>query len=168
MLNEKMQDALNKQCNAEFFSSYLYLSMSAYFESQSLRGMAHWMRLQAQEELSHAMKFYDFVNERDGRVDLAQIEAPKTPWNSPLDVFEDSYSHERKITGQIDGLVELAIAEKDHATENFLQWFVGEQVEEEATVSTLVDQLRLVGENGVARFLLDGELRQRSPATTGE
>ncbi len=167
MLSQKMQDALNQQCNAELFSSYLYLSMSAYFEGQALPGMAQWMRFQAQEELIHAMKFFGFVNERNGQVTLTQIDAPKTQWNSPLDVFEDSLAHEQKVTGLIHDLVDLAIAEKDRATEAFLQWFVNEQVEEEATVTTIVDQLKLVGDNGVARFMLDGQLAQRAaPATT--
>jgi len=115
MLNPKIEDALNRQINAELFSSYLYLSMSAYFESKSLGGMANWMRIQAQEELLHAMKFYDFINERGGRVVLTEIEAPKTSWDSPLQVFEDTYEHECKVTGLINDLVGLAMAENDHA-----------------------------------------------------
>ncbi|MBN2474951.1 MAG: ferritin [Pirellulales bacterium] len=163
MLSPRMQAALNKQVNAELFSSYLYLSMSAYFESTSMAGMAQWVRIQAQEELGHAMKFYDYINERNGRVALAQIESPKTEWKSPLDVFEDIYAHEQKVTALIHGLVDLAIAEKDHATETFLQWFVTEQVEEESAAATLVDRLKLVGDNGVAHFMLDGQLGQRAP-----
>jgi len=166
MLKQKMQDALNQQCNAEFFSSYLYLSMSAYFEGQSLPGMAQWMRFQAQEELIHAMKFFSFINERNGQVTLTQIDPPKTQWDSPLDVFQDASAHEQKVTGLINDLVDLAIAEKDRATEAFLQWFVNEQVEEEATVTTIVDQLKLVGDHGVAKFMLDGQLGQRAAPTT--
>jgi ferritin len=162
MLSPKIEDALNSQINAELYSSYLYLSMSAYCDSQNLAGMANWMRIQAQEEHTHAMKFFDFVNERDGRVLLTQIEAPKTEWTSPLDVFEETLAHEQKVTGLINGLVDLALEEKDHASNTFLQWFVTEQVEEEATAKTILDKLRLIGENPVALYMLDGELGQRT------
>jgi ferritin len=162
MLNTKIQDALNSQINAELYSSYLYLSMSAYFDSQNLTGMANWMRIQAQEELTHAMKFFDFVNERDGRVVLTQVGAPKTEWTSPLDVFEDVLAHEKKVTGLINELVDLSLTEKDHAANIFLQWFVTEQVEEEANASTIVDKLKLIGDTPVALYMLDGELGQRT------
>ena len=112
----------------------------------------------------HAMKFYGFILERNGQVTLAQVEAPQTQWDSPLEAFEGAYAHEQKITGLINGLVDLAVTEKDHATEAFLQWFVTEQVEEEANVSTIVDQLKLVGGEGVALFMLDQQLAQRPPA----
>jgi ferritin len=167
MLNPKTQDALNKQLNAEYFSSYLYLSMAAHFEAQSLPGMANWMRMQAQEETVHAMKFFDFINERDGQVILTEIEAPKTEWKSPLDAFQDAYEHEQKITGMINELSNLAASSKDHAAHNFLEWFVAEQVEEENTVRTIVDQLKMVGENGVGQFILDGQLGQRTAASAG-
>lgn len=163
MLNPKMQEALNQQINAELFSSYLYLSMSAYFESQSLPGMANWMRVQAQEELVHAMKFYSFINERDGRVLLAAVEGPRTEWSSPLEVFEEAYKHELKVSGLIHRLVKLANEENDYATHTFLQWFVNEQVEEEAAAKLIIDRLRLVGDNGVALFMLDNELGRRTP-----
>ena len=167
MLNSTIQAALNEQLNAELYSSYLYLSMSAYFESQNLGGMATWMRIQAQEELIHAMKFYAFINERGGRVLLAQVEAPETEWGSALDVFQQSYEHECKVTALIHGLVDLAISEKDHATSAFLQWFVTEQVEEESSALAIVDKLKLVGDNSGALFMLDGELGQRvAPAPT--
>jgi ferritin len=162
MLNPRIEEALNRQINAELYSSYLYLSMSAYCDSQNLAGMANWMRIQAQEENTHAMKFFDFVNERDGRVLLTQIDAPKTEWTSPLDVFEETLAHEQKVTGLINGLVDLALEEKDHASNTFLQWFVTEQVEEEATAKTILDKLRLIGENPVALYMLDGELGQRT------
>lgn len=162
MLNPKLEEALNKQLGAEYFSSYLYLSMAAHFEDTAMPGMAAWMRIQSQEEMMHAMKFYDFILDRNGRVTLAQIEAPQTHWSSPAEAFDDAYGHEQKITGLIDALVDLAVAEKDHATETFLQWFVTEQVEEEATVSTIVDQLRMVGDNGVALYMIDGQLGQRA------
>lgn len=167
MLKAKMQDALNRQLNAELFSSYLYLSMAAYFEDKSFPGMANWMRLQAKEENMHGMKFYDFINERNGRVTLAAIDAPKTEWNSPLEAFEEAYMHEQKITGLINELVNLALAEKDHAAASFLQWFVNEQVEEEASVAQIIDQLRLVGDNGVALYMIDQQLAQRAPSAPG-
>lgn len=162
MLNPKIQDALNEQINAEYFSSYLYLSMSAYFETQNLAGMANWMRIQALEEMVHVMKFYDFVNQRDGQVILTQIDAPKTTWNSPLEAFQDAYGHECTISGLINQRVDLAISEKDHAANTFLQWFVTEQVEEEATASSVVDKLKLAADNSVALLMLDAELAQRA------
>lgn len=164
MLNPEIQDAFNKQINAEFFSAYLYLSMAAHFEAQSLAGMANWMRVQAQEETGHAMKFFNFINERDGRVTLTQIESPKTEWKSTPEVFQDAYAHEQKITGMINDLSNLAANSKDHAAHNFLEWFVAEQVEEENTVRTIVDQLKLVGGDGVGQFILDGQLGQRTAA----
>jgi ferritin len=169
MLSPKIEDALNSQINAELYSSYLYLSMSAYCDSQNLAGMANWMRIQAQEEHTHAMKFFDFVNERDGRVLLTQIEAPKTEWTSPLNVFEETLAHEQKVTGLINGLVDLSLEEKDHASNTFLQWFVTEQVEEEATAKTILDKLKLIGDNPVALYMLDGELGQRAlPSPTAD
>jgi len=169
MLNPKIQDALNEQVNAELFSAYLYLSMSAYFETQNLAGMANWMRIQAQEEMVHVMKFYGFIHQRNGQVILTQIDAPKTEWNSALDAFQDAYEHECKISGLINQRVDLAISEKDHAANTFLQWFVTEQVEEEATAQSVVDKLKLAADNGVALLMLDTELSQRAlPAPTAE
>src|SRR3990170_7924667 len=127
MLNPKIQDALNRQINAELFSSYLYLSMSACFEAEGLKGMAHWMRLQAGEENAHAMRIFDFVNDRSGRVTLTAIEAPKTEWKSPLEAFEDAYKHELKITGLINDLMNLVAIERDGAGHDFLEWFCREQ-----------------------------------------
>ena len=161
MIKEKMQNALNEQTNAELYSSYLYLSMSAYFQSVDLSGFANWMRVQAQEELMHAMKLYDYVNERGGRVILSKIEGPPTEWDSPTAAFEHVYKHEQKVTGLINGLVNLAIEEKDHATNNFLQWFVTEQVEEEASANEVLQKLKLVGEEGSGLLMLDSELAQR-------
>jgi ferritin len=166
MLNTKVQDAFNQQINAELFSEYLYLSMAAHFESVSLKGMANWMRIQAGEERMHAMKFYQYILDRSGKVVLAQIDAPKTSWSSPLEVFEEAYAHELKVTGLINNLVNIAIAEKDHAAHQFLEWFVNEQVEEESNSSTIVDRLKLVGDNGVAIYMIDQELSQRQPAPT--
>jgi ferritin len=168
MLKPNIEEALNKQLNAELFSSYLYLSMSAWFESLSFSGMANWMRVQAQEELTHAMKFFDFIHERDGKVTLVQVETPQTAWESPLDAFQAAYGHECKISGLINELVDLALQESDHAANAFLQWFVSEQVEEEASVLTIVDKLKLVGDNNVALFMLDGELGQRTAPAAGD
>jgi ferritin len=164
MLNPEIEDAFNKQINAELSSAYLYLSMAAHFEAHSLVGMAHWMRIQAQEEVGHALRFFDFIHDRDGRVTLTEIERPQTKWDSPLEVFQDAYAHEQKITGMINGLSNLAANSKDHAAHNFLEWFVNEQVEEENTVRTIVDQLKLLGEDGVGQFILDGQLGQRTAA----
>ena len=162
MLNPKMQEAFNRQINAELFSSYLYLSMAAYFESLNLKGMANWMQIQSGEEHIHAMKFYDFVNDRGSRVLLTQIETPKTEWKSALDVFEDAYKHELKITGMINDLMNLTVAEKDHAAHDFLEWFVKEQVEEESAAQLIVEHLKLVGDSGVGLFMLDQQLSRRA------
>jgi ferritin len=157
-----MQEALNKHINAELYSSYLYLSMSAYFQSVNLAGFAHWMRVQAREELSHAMKFYDHVLERGGTVALQPVEAPPPRWDSPLAVFEEAYRHEQKVTGLINQLVDDAVQTRDHATNNFLQWFVSEQVEEEASAEVIVQKLRLVGDAPGGLFVLDHELGGRA------
>ena len=161
MISKKVEKALNDQLNAELYSSYLYLSMSAYFSSINLNGFANWMRIQAQEELTHSIKFYDFINERDGKVTLVSIAAPKIKWNSPLDAFKNVLSHEIKVTGLINELASLSIKEKDHATNIFLQWFVTEQVEEESSAQEVIDNLKLIGDKGEALFLIDKELAQR-------
>ncbi len=161
MKSNKMEDALNAQINAEMYSAYLYLSMAAYFESVDLNGCAHWMKAQAQEEMIHAMKIYDYVNECGGRVMLRAIEAPASSWDSPLAVFEQAYAHEQYVTGLINNLMNLAIEEGDHATQIFLQWFVSEQVEEEASASGVVKRLRLAGESSGGLFMVDRELGQR-------
>ena len=161
MLKERIQEALNEQLNAELYSSYLYLSMSAYFETVDLPGFASWMRVQAMEELTHAMKFYKFINERGGRVLLKEIKAPPVEWDSPIAAFRQAYEHEQYVTSLINKLVDLAMEEKDHATYNFLQWFVNEQVEEEDSANSVVQKLKLVGERGGGLFMLDKELGQR-------
>lgn len=160
-MNEKIREAFNKQINAELYSSYLYLSMSAYFETINLPGLAQWMRCQSQEEIVHAMKFYNFVNERGGKVVLTAIDGPPTTWESPQNVFEEAYKHEQKVTGMINDLVDLAIQEKDHASNNFLQWFVGEQVEEEDSADKVVQSLKLAGNQGGGLFMIDRELATR-------
>jgi ferritin len=168
MLSEKMEAALNKQVNAELYSAYLYLSMAAYFESEGLDGFAKWMEIQTMEEMSHAKKIYDYINERGGRVILETIENPKSNWSSALEAFEDAYKHEQYVSSLINNLVDIAIEEKDHATNNFLQWFVAEQVEEEASADEIVQKLKLVGNRGNAIFMMNRELGQRTftmPAT---
>jgi ferritin len=161
MLNKKIEKAFNEQMNAEMYSAYLYLSMGAYFQSVGMPGFASWMRVQAQEEMVHAMKFFDHINERGGRVTLKAIDGPPTEWDSAVAVFEHVYEHEQKVTGLISGLVNLAIEEKDHASRSFLQWFVDEQVEEEDSASTVLDRLKLIGDSGNGLFMMDGELGQR-------
>ena len=161
MIGKKMQDALNEQVNAEFYSAYLYLSMAAYFESTSLPGFATWMRVQTQEELLHGMKIYDYVNERGGRVTLKSIGEPQTEWESPLAAFEAAYKHEQKVTGLISGLVNLAVEEKDIAANTFLQWFVDEQVEEEESAETVVNKLKLAVDASDGMNMLDNEMGQR-------
>jgi ferritin len=171
MISKKMEEALNEQVNAELYSAYLYLSIESYFKSLNLNGFANWMRVQTQEEVMHAMKIYDFVNERGGRVILKAIEGPPTEWDSPLAVFEAVYVHEQKVTGLINDLVDLAIKEKDHATNSFLQWFVNEQVEEESSADEVVQQLKMMENAPGGMFMLDRELGQRvftPPATEGE
>lgn len=161
MLNEKIEQALNEQLNAESFSAYLYLSMSAYFESENLKGFASWMNIQAMEEYTHSRKFYDYILQRGGRVVLKPIEGPQTEWKSPVDVFEASLNHERYISARINKLMDLAIEESDHATKIFLQWFVTEQVEEEDNVGNTLDQVRMMGDTKQGLYMLDRELGQR-------
>ncbi len=160
-MNEKMCDALNEQINAELYSSYLYLSMASYCKRLNLEGFTRWMEVQALEELTHAMKFFNFVNERGGKVALKAIAGPPVSWDSPLSVFEAVYDHEVKVTGLIYELVNLATEAKDHATVNFLQWFITEQVEEETSADNIVQKLRLIGNDGGGLYLLDQELGRR-------
>lgn len=161
MLKENVLKALNSQLNAELYSSYLYLSMEAYFESIDLSGFANWMRAQAQEELMHSMKFYDYIVRRGERVTLSTIEGPQIEWDSPLAVFEHVYKHEQKVTGLINDLVDFSTSESDHATSNFLQWFVAEQVEEEESASGVLQRIKLAGDSKSGLFMLDSELGQR-------
>ena len=161
MISQKIQKALNEQLNAEFYSSYFYLSMSAYFESKDLQGFAQWFRLQADEEYAHAMKIFDYVYQIGGEVKLLKIDGPKTNWDSFLEVFQDTFEHEQKVTKSINDLLELSYAEKDHATINFLQWFVSEQVEEEATAMQNVKKMEMIGDDKAGLFMIDKELGGR-------
>ena len=167
MVPRKMEEALNQQINAEFYSAYLYLSMSAYFHSVDLMGFEHWMRIQAQEELVHASKFYQFICDRDGRVLLGALEGPKTEWKSTLEVFEEAYAHEQLITKKIGDLVELSNKEKDHATHAFLQFFVTEQVEEEATLHQIIKDVKRIRDHPNGVFLMDRELALRTTTALG-
>jgi len=161
MLSRKMESALNGQLNAELFSSYLYLSMAAYFASTNMAGMAKWMRAQAKEEELHAMKFFDFIADRKARVKLTAIDTPESEWASPLAAFEATYAHEQKVTGMIGELVKLAKEEGDGATGIFLQWFVSEQVEEEKSADDIVQKLKAIEDAAPALLMLDGVLGRR-------
>jgi ferritin len=170
MISPKMQEALNDQINAEYYSSYLYLAMAAHCAGNNLAGFASWFRVQTQEEMFHAMKFFDYVLERGGRVELKPIEGPPTEWDSPVAIFEATLEHERHVTSLINKLVDLAVAERDHATQAFLQWFVNEQVEEEASAESILRKLQMVAGAPGGVFWLDRELAQRTftPPAEGE
>ena len=161
MLSQTVQDAINEQVKNEFFSAYLYLSMSSYFESLNLPGFAHWMRTQYQEEVVHALKLFDFVNDREGRALLKAISQPPSEFQSPLDAFQQALEHEREVTQMINNLYALALKENDYATQVLLQWFISEQVEEEKNASNIVEQLKMIGNNGSALLILDRELGAR-------
>ena len=161
MIGERMQKAINEQIQAELGSAYIYLSMAAYFHDKGLDGMAHWMRAQTQEEMVHAMKFYDHLVERDGVVELLEIEKPQKEWESPLDAFQAAYKHEQYITARINNLVKIAAEENDNASAIMLQWFVTEQVEEEANASKVMHDLEIAGDSGHAILMLDRELATR-------
>jgi ferritin len=161
VLDERMEEALNYQLNRELYSGYLYLAMAAYFDDQDLPGFANWMRIQAQEELSHAMKFYDYLVRRGGRAVMDAIEAPENEWESAVAVFEQVYQHEQMVTGLIHKLVDLALEISDHATNNFLQWFVAEQVEEEESSSGVLHKVKMASQSRSGLYMLDQELGQR-------
>jgi len=162
MIKKSIEQAINEQIIREMYSSNLYLSMAAYFSSINLKGFANWMHVQAEEEMMHALKFFDYLLDRGGKVSLGKIEAPKVDWNSPLEAFEDAYHHEQLVTGWINDLADLAFTEKDHATSSMLQWFIDEQVEEESTASEIVEILKLIGDSKGGLFFLDNELKQRT------
>jgi ferritin len=161
MIKEKIEKAINKQINAELWSAYLYLSMASYFESASLKGFANWMWVQAREEVTHAMRFYKYVVERGGHVTLMEINKVPIIWNSPLNAFEETYTHEQKVTSLINDIVKLAETEKEYATINMLQWFINEQVEEESSADEIIQKLKLIGKDTSGLFMLDQELGTR-------
>ena len=160
-MNATMQEAMNGQLNSELYSSYLYLSMSAFFESKEHKGMANWMRVQAQEELAHAIRFFDFINGSGGLVVLTSVDAPPTKWASPQAVYEHVLAHERKVTGLINGLVTLADRENDRRAHEFLQWFVKEQEEEEESAEGALGKVRAAGDDPKALKAVDSELGKR-------
>lgn len=163
MISEKVQKAFNDQINAELYSAYMYLAMVADLESKNLVGMAQWMKVQATEEVGHAMKLFGHVVERGGRAVLGAIAEPPGEWATPLELFEAAYAHEQKVTALINKLVDVADAESDRAAHIFLQWFVTEQVEEEASTQEIRDKLKLAGDSPVALFMIDQQLGQRTP-----
>jgi ferritin len=162
MIQKRIEEAFNIQINAELYSAYLYLSMGAFFEAQNLPGFANWMRVQFQEEQFHAMKMFDFVNERGGRVILTKIDGPKVEWESILEVYEEVLAHERHVTSLINNIMDIAIEERDHATKSFLNWFIDEQVEEESTAEAILDELKLIDGKGNGILMLDREFRARA------
>lgn len=162
MLSNKMEEALNGQLNAELYSAYLYLSMATYFAAEELPGFANAMRVHRLEEITHGMKFYDFIEARGGRVLLKPIEGPQTTWGSPLDAVKAVLEHERKVTGLIHDLVDLAAEDKDHATSSFLNWFVDEQVEEEETATDFVRKVERVKDSPQGLFMLDQEMGKQA------
>ncbi|MFC1599697.1 ferritin [Patescibacteria group bacterium] len=161
-MNEKVENAINKQINAEIYSAYLYLAMAAYFDSEGLEGFGNWMKIQAQEEMTHAMKFYRWVFERGGKVVMEAIDKPYGEYGSSLEVFEEVLKHEQEVTSLINGLYELAIDEKDYAFQSMLKWFIDEQVEEEGNAQQIIDQVKLAGDKGPGLFMLDKELAGRT------
>lgn len=161
MLNPKVQNVINEQINAEIWSAYMYLSMSSYFASEGLTGFANWMRIQWQEEISHALKFFDYLMERGVQPILKPIAEVPAKWNGPLHVMQETLKHEQHVTSLINNLMDVAIEQKDHATKSMLQWFIDEQVEEEANAQAIIDDLKLIDGNGHGLLLLDRELKTR-------
>jgi ferritin len=162
MIKEQMEKAINDQMNAELYSSYLYFSMAAYFDSVNLKGFSSWMRVQAMEEQAHTKKFYDYLTSRGGRVVLSEIAAPPSAWTTPLAAFEHALEHEQMVTGRINDLVDLSIELKDHATNSFLKWYVDEQVEEEESADEVIQSLKLNENNPGGLFIIDKELAART------
>lgn len=161
MLTKRMETELNKQINAEYWSAYLYLSMSAFAEDKGFPGVANWMRIQYEEEITHALKFFDYVVDRGGKITLMPIAEVPNKWKDVLEIFEETLKHEQHVTSLINNLMDVAIEEKDHATKSFLQWYVDEQVEEEASVNEILDQLRMVQGQGNGLYMIDREMKNR-------
>ena len=161
MISKAMQDAINEQIKNEFYSAYMYLSMAAYFENKNLPGFAKWLRVQFAEEQTHALKFYDYLIERNGRVSLQAIPQPPVEWEGNLEAFQQVLEHEQKVTGLIYKLYEIALAEKDYASQVELQWFINEQVEEEKNASDIIEQLLMIDARGTAVLMLDHQLGKR-------
>ncbi len=161
MMNEKVMSAMNTQINEEFYAAYLYLSMSAYYESLGLAGFANWMRQQSKEEVEHAMKFYDFIYERGGEVALLPIAQPKLKWENILEPFQDAYAHEQKVTKFINKIADLIYQEKDYASQTLIQWYIDEQIEEEKSTLEICDALKMIGDDKAAIYMLNKQLGKR-------
>jgi ferritin len=162
VLSQKLQDAINEQINSEFYSAHLYLSMAAYCDTLSLGGFAHWLKMQYSEELEHALKLFDFITDRGGRVVLQAIDQPPIEFESVASVMQMALEHERKVTAMIDSLYELALDERDYSAHVLLEWFVDEQVEEEKNVAEVIKHLEMVGDDGTGLLILDSRLGTRS------
>lgn len=161
MISKSVQEALNEQIKNELYSAYLYLAMAAHFESSNLPGFAHWMKIQAAEEVKHSMKFFEYVNERGGKVTLKAIDQPPTNYKTALDIFKSAYEHEQKVTAMIHKLYELSLKENDYPSQVMLQWFVKEQVEEEKTAGDIVEQLKMAGDSSAALLMADRQFAAR-------
>lgn len=161
ILSKKMEELLNKQMNSEFYSSHLYLAMAAWFESQNLTGFAKWMEVQAEEERTHAMKFYNYIKERRGKIKISQIPELKSEYKNTLELFQEAFNHEENVTKQINGIIEAAYEEKDYASVEFLNWFIKEQVEEEASIDSILQQLKMIGESKGSLFYIDRHMAKR-------
>lgn len=166
-LGKKMQKALNEQIAKEWYSGYLYMGMAAWFEAEDLPGCAHWMKLQAQEELAHGLILFNYLAEQGASIQLAAVDAPPATYKSVVDVFEKVLAHEQKVTASIHSLVDAAIAENDHASRVFLDWFIKEQVEEEASAEEILGKMKRVGDSGAGLLMLDGRLGARQFHTPG-
>jgi ferritin len=162
MFSKVVQDKMNQQIMHEMYSAYMYLSMSAHCESVNLPGFAKWLRMQANEEMEHAMKFYDFIHERNGKVVLLTIDQPPSEFGTPLEIFEQVYAHEQKVTGLINGIYEVSLKENDYPSQIFLHWFIEEQVEEESNSSQILETLKMIGDSANGLFMLDRQLGKRS------
>ncbi|MBN1482708.1 ferritin [candidate division KSB1 bacterium] len=168
MISQAMEKAINTQINKELYSAYYYAAMAAYLDNEGFEGMANFMKAQAHEETEHAQKFYDYINEQGGRVILGAIDQPPVDYDSPKQIFELALKHEKYVTSLIHELVTLALEEKDYATKAFLDWFVTEQVEEEATMESILNKFKIIGDSGHALYMLDAKLGERAPATAAE
>ena len=162
-MTEKMLKALNEQLNREMYSAYLYFAMAAYFDDLNFEGFSSWMKAQAEEEVGHALRFYNYIYDRNGRVELKEIPQPPKEWGSPIEAFKAAYEHEQFISKCINELAALAEEEKDYSTRSFLEWFINEQVEEEASVKKILDKLRFAENSPQILFMLDRELASRGP-----
>ncbi len=161
MVSKPVQDAMNEQIKNELYSAYLYLSMAAHFESTNLPGFAHWMKIQASEEVKHAMKFFEYIYERGGKVTLKAIEQPPATFKTPLDSFTTAYKHEQKVTAMIHKLYELTLKENDYPSQVMLQWFIKEQVEEEKSAESIIEQLKMAGDSSAALLMADRQFAER-------